>query len=85
VHCDYQGFKGRLALLEILRFDEELDDLIARKAPLRDLIRAARKKGFTTLADDALRRVVSGHTSLDEAARVVDLTSLGALSIEFQD
>jgi general secretion pathway protein E/type IV pilus assembly protein PilB len=85
VHCDYQGFKGRLALLEILRFDEELDDLIARKAPLRDLIRAARKKGFTTLADDALRRVVSGQTSLDEAARVVDLTSLGALSVEFQD
>jgi general secretion pathway protein E/type IV pilus assembly protein PilB len=49
------------------------------------LIRAARKKGFTTLADDALRRVVSGQTSLDEAARVVDLTSLGALSVEFQD
>ncbi len=85
VHCDYQGYKGRLALLEILRFDEELDDLMARKAPLRDMLRAARQKGFTTLADDAIRRVVAGQTSLEEAARVVDLTSLGALSREFQN
>jgi len=77
--CEHQGYSGRLALLEILRFDDELDDLIARRASVREIVTAARAKGFRSLADDALRRVVSGATSLEEAARVVDLTRLGTL------
>jgi type IV pilus assembly protein PilB len=79
VRCDYQGYSGRVALQEILRFDEDLDDLLARRASIRDMLVAARSKGFRSLADDALRRVVEGVTSLDEAARVVDLTRIGAL------
>jgi general secretion pathway protein E/type IV pilus assembly protein PilB len=77
--CDHQGYAGRLPLLEILRFDDELDDLVARRASVRDVTIAARAKGFRSLADDALRRVVAGATSLEEAARVVDLTRLGSL------
>ena len=80
--CEHQGFKGRLALLEILRFDEELDDLLARRQPLRDLFRAARRKGYRTLADDAMRRIVEGVTSIEEAGRVVDLTTLGTMAID---
>jgi type II secretory ATPase GspE/PulE/Tfp pilus assembly ATPase PilB-like protein len=77
-HCDFRGFKGRIALLEILRFDEDLDDLIAKRAPTHDLLRLARKKGFRTLAHAAVQRVLNGETSLEEAARVVDLTNYGA-------
>jgi type IV pilus assembly protein PilB len=79
VRCDYQGYSGRVALQEILRFDEDLDDLLARRASTRDMLVAARAKGFRSLADDAIRRVVDGTTALDEAARVVDLTRIGAL------
>ncbi len=74
--CDHRGFKGRLALLEILRFDDEFDDLIARNASVHELQRAARKRGFRSLAEDAVRRVVEGATSIDEAARVIDLSRL---------
>ncbi len=76
--CDHQGYKGRLGLLEILRFDDELDDLLARHGSPRDMLKLARSKGYQTLADDAIRRVREGTTSLEEAARVVDLTGLGA-------
>jgi type IV pilus assembly protein PilB len=82
LNCDHQGFKGRLALLEILRFNEELDDLLARRQPQRDLFRAARRGGYRTLADDAMRRIVEGVTSIDEAGRVVDLTALGTIAFE---
>jgi type II secretory ATPase GspE/PulE/Tfp pilus assembly ATPase PilB-like protein len=85
IRCDYQGYKGRLALLEVLRFDEELDDLVARKQPLREILRAAKSKGYTTLADDALRRIITGQTSLEEAARVVDLTGISSLVHEASD
>ncbi len=73
-HAEHQGYEGRSALLEVLRFDRELDELIARSATLNELNKVASKKGFETLADVAVRFVLSGITSLDEVARVVDLT-----------
>ncbi len=77
-HCDFRGFKGRIALLEILRFDVDLDDLVAKRAPTHDILRLAKQKGFRTLADAAVQRVLNGETSLEEAARVVDLTNYNA-------
>jgi type II secretory ATPase GspE/PulE/Tfp pilus assembly ATPase PilB-like protein len=73
-HCDYQGYRGRLAIMEILKLDVDLDELIARRATARELQRAAIAKGFRTLADDGARRVLEGTTTLDELMRVVDLT-----------
>ena len=72
--CDYRGYRGRVAIMEILRMDGDLDDLVVRRATLREIRRAASEKGFRTLAEDGLRRVLEGLTSLDEVARVVDLT-----------
>jgi general secretion pathway protein E/type IV pilus assembly protein PilB len=72
--CDYQGYKGRIAIMEILRFDSDLDDLVVRRATYREIRNAAIEKGFRSLAEDGLRRVVEGATSLEEVARVVDLT-----------
>jgi general secretion pathway protein E/type IV pilus assembly protein PilB len=72
--CDYQGYKGRLAIMEILRMDGDIDELIVRRATAREIRNAANAKGFRSLAEDGLRRVVEGATSLEEVARVVDLT-----------
>jgi len=72
--CDYQGYRGRQSILEILKIDGGLDELIARRATARELLTAARAKGFKTLADDGVRMVRAGFTSLDELMRVVDLT-----------
>jgi general secretion pathway protein E/type IV pilus assembly protein PilB len=72
--CDYQGYRGRGAILEILKIDGGMDELIARRATAREILADARSKGFKTLADDGVRLVRSGSTSLDELMRVVDLT-----------
>jgi type IV pilus assembly protein PilB len=76
--CDFQGYRGRIGIIETLRFDDELDELVVQRCSQWELLRAARKKGFRPLASAALRRVVQGDTSLEEAARVVDLTRVGA-------
>ncbi|MBI5901410.1 MAG: Flp pilus assembly complex ATPase component TadA [Rhodocyclales bacterium] len=73
-HCEYQGYRGRIAIMELLRLDHDLDDLISRRAPLREIRNQARAKGFRTLADDGLRRVIDGSTSIEEVGRVIDLT-----------
>ena len=49
--------------------------LIARRAHLDELRTLALEKGFSTLADDGVRRILEGYTSIDEVMRVIDLTS----------
>ena len=73
-HCEYQGYRGRQAIMELLRMDADLDELVARRATNREIKQAALAKGFRTLAEDGLRRVREGSTSLEEVGRVVDLT-----------
>jgi len=73
-HCEYQGYRGRLAIMELLKLDAELDEMMAHRATAREMLTAAMAKGFRTLADDGIRRVLDGSTSLDELMRVIDLT-----------
>ena len=72
--CDFQGYRGRLTIMELLRLDGDLDELIARRTTAREIRNAAIAKGFRPLAEDGLRRVLDGSTSLEEIARVIDLT-----------
>ena len=76
--CEQQGYFGRIALMEVVRFDADLDELVARRATLRELRSVATQKGARTLAQDAIRRVLDGTTTLSEIARTIDLTSLEA-------
>jgi len=72
--CEFQGYRGRLAIMEILRLNADLDELIARRCTVREIRQMADSQGFVALADDGLRRVLDGSTSLEELGRVVDLT-----------
>lgn len=72
--CDQHGYKGRTALMEVLKMDADIDDLIATGATMRELARAAQEKGFKPLPTVGIEQVVKGTTSLDEVSRVIDLT-----------
>lgn len=74
-HCSHTGYRGRMAIIELLRIDSEMDALIARRSPLDEIRQLAFDKGFETLADDGVRRILEGRTSLEEVMRVIDLTS----------
>jgi general secretion pathway protein E/type IV pilus assembly protein PilB len=72
--CDFQGYAGRLAIMEILHLDETLDGLIGNQANWQSISRIAEQHGFTRLATDGLRLVRDGQTSLAELRRVIDLS-----------
>ena len=72
--CDHTGYKGRTAIVEVMRISDYLKKLISQNTSAHELMKAAVATGFKTLADDACRRVVEGVTSLEEITRVVDLT-----------
>lgn len=72
--CEHQGYKGRTSVIEILKINAAMDDLIARRASMREITNSALAHGFQPIANDACRRVLDGTTSLEEVSRVVDLT-----------
>jgi type IV pilus assembly protein PilB len=73
VRCRQTGYKGRVGIFQLLRMDEELSTLAARKASHEELERAAIEGGMSSMWDDGLEKVVGGLTSLEELARVTTL------------
>ena len=73
--CGGSGYKGRVSVLEVLKMDDELDELIANHATMRELTKCATEAGFRSMADDGIRRILAGETTIEELSRVVDLTA----------
>jgi type II secretory ATPase GspE/PulE/Tfp pilus assembly ATPase PilB-like protein len=72
--CGQNGYNGRVAIMELLKMDQDIDELIARRATGREIKTLALEKGFRPLIEDAIQRVMDGVTSLSEVTRVVDVT-----------
>jgi general secretion pathway protein E/type IV pilus assembly protein PilB len=74
--CERTGYRGRTSILELLKFDAGLDELVAQHASLKTLNDYVLSNGFVTMAQDGMRRVREGVTTVEEIGRVVDLTEL---------
>ncbi|NBR95340.1 MAG: type II/IV secretion system protein [Proteobacteria bacterium] len=76
VGCDKcsHGYKGRMAISEILPFDRELDEMIVASAGRKEMLKYALSTGFVPIVEDGLQKVVAGYIDLKELIRVVDLT-----------
>ena len=70
-HCRHTGYRGRLAVAEVLVLDGELRDLIAARAPMQRIKQAARERGMQRLQEAALALVYAGATDFEELERVV--------------
>lgn len=66
-HCNNTGYKGRVAIYEVLDLTPALKDLILRNASADDLKKQGIKDGMKTLRMSALTKVAQGMTTLDEA------------------
>ncbi|MBI5232257.1 MAG: Flp pilus assembly complex ATPase component TadA [Coriobacteriales bacterium] len=69
--CRRTGYQGRLGVFEVMANDQEITKLALLGAPVEDIRRAAVTAGMRTLRRDALDKVASGLTSLEEIDRVV--------------
>jgi type II secretory ATPase GspE/PulE/Tfp pilus assembly ATPase PilB-like protein len=72
--CGNKGYRGRTPIMELLVMDGDIDELVARRATAKELRAEAVQKGFRSLAEEGITRVLEGITSLAEVARTVDLT-----------
>ena len=72
--CDGQGYKGRIALVEVLLFDEDMDEVLARGGTKAEIKELAIAKGFKDIRDDAMLKILEGKTTFEAVAKVVDIS-----------
>lgn len=69
--CNNTGYKGRIAVHEILIVSRELRDMIASNATVTEMTDFAVKQGMTTLKQEAVRLLKEGVTSFNEVMNIV--------------
>ena len=69
--CDQSGLKGRIVLSEILSFNEDIDEIVAKGGNRTELKQYARQHGYKTINDDAELKLLSGVISQAEIKRVL--------------
>ncbi len=68
--CGETGFYGREGIYEFLVLNEEMKEMIVRKASVEQIRSLAAAKGMTTMAEDGWDKVQRGITTIDEVLRV---------------
>ena len=71
--CSDTGYRGRIALFEVMLLNEEIREAILRGASAIELRELGRKHGMITLRESGLQKLREGITTLDEVARVTSL------------
>ena len=71
VACSNTGYRGRIALHEVMVVNEEIERLAVARVSSAELNRAAISAGMLTLRQDGWAKVALGYTSIEEVLRVV--------------
>jgi len=72
--CNNQGYKGRVAIAEILVFDEDLDNIVSSTEGSKSALKkAALDKGFRSMAHDGIEKVLQGITTIQSLMKAVNL------------
>jgi type IV pilus assembly protein PilB len=68
--CNNTGYKGRVALYEVMRFTESLKEMVLQGASTAELKAAAIRNGMATLRASGIKKVLDGVTTTEEIMRV---------------
>jgi len=71
--CGGLGYKGRIAVVEVVLMDHEIEDCVRHTSSERDIWKAATHQKIRRMGQDGIVKVLQGVTSLEELGRVVDL------------
>ena len=78
--CNNTGYKGRIAIYEILMFTKDIKEAVADEKPISFVEQIAVEEGLTKLKESCIEQIKAGVTSMEEMDRVVHENS-----VEFED
>lgn len=67
--CNKTGYKGRTALFEVMKVDDDIRDMILSRSQSREIKKKAMEKGMLTLRRSGLVKIKKGVTSVEEVLR----------------
>lgn len=67
------GYKGRIAIHEVLRITQDISDAITKNIERKDLRELVYKSGTITMLQDGLIKVIEGETTFEEILKLIDL------------
>ncbi len=67
--CNNSGYRGRIALIELLVIDENIGQMILRRADAREIVREA-GEALSTMLSDGINKLMHGQTTIEEVLRV---------------
>jgi type IV pilus assembly protein PilB len=67
--CNNTGYKGRMAIYEIMVMSERIKQLVLERAPIEKIRSIAREEGMRTLRESALLALFDGLTTIEEVVR----------------
>ena len=67
--CHHSGYKGRLAIFEIMQLDDGIRELIMNQSSTANLRAEARRRGMRTLRESGLLGIYEGQTTIEEVVR----------------
>jgi len=68
-YCNFTGYKGRIAVFEIMNISEKISELIVKKATASEIRNQAKKEGMLSLREDAIKKMLLGITTAEEVIR----------------
>ncbi|MEI6787285.1 MAG: ATPase, T2SS/T4P/T4SS family [bacterium] len=68
--CNFTGYRGRLAIFEIMVLNDSLRSMIVKQRPSNEIRQQAEADGFVTLRKDAWKCTLRGDTTIEEVMRV---------------
>jgi len=71
--CNNTGYRGRMAVMEALEVDDDIKDLIIKRASEVEIKKVALEKGMVPLKKNALAKVIKGESTLEELGRIVGI------------
>jgi general secretion pathway protein E len=71
--CHSTGFRGRLAIFEVLLIDQPIQQAILQRLPGSEIARIARHGGMTTIYEDGITKAWDGATTIEEVLRVTSV------------
>ena len=74
--CDNLGYKGRVAIFELMEVGDEMEKIISERVGEVDIYKQALKQGMVTMQQDGILKVISGITSFEEVESITGSLTL---------
>ena len=71
--CNNTGYRGRMAICELLILNDEVRSAVLKRTPTAEIREIARKHGMRMLREDGLLRIYDGLTTIEEVVRATQI------------